>query len=661
MDNNEMPTLDILLNCSLCNTNLLHTQAKSLACLHSYCDACFEKTFSSEEEHFEHDANFSCPVCHLSHAQMVGESQSAENLQLDSFIQKLLQARQIQESTHSCEICAVDDINSISSFWCHDCSKFLCEKCQVWHQRLRPHDHVINLTSEESQKLENFISPSKCASHDKRFKMYCPQCGVCMCSSCLLEHCSGEKACSWAVSVNNVAPGIRVEGQLILEKMAQLAEKMRQQNDEMNNRINQRLAQCSGWKNEIWEHTEEIIQRIRENTNALIVDLEAKTEKEIEKIQEMIQMKGNHFKQLEILNNNIKQLLSLADNVDVLLHFPKLKTKWETLEHLHLDTTDCHFQVIVEYNTWYIKMFQMLKEISVGLCRLENVPNTFTPVSLGESLLMKYSEDFICQHPPSKPKVVDSGRQLVDKMERMITSVFVTEDNHVLVSDFFGRDLREYDNKEQLLYSYKPDGMESPLDMCSFSADTIGVVAGSHELFLINRNKDEPSMELTKHIRTEKKYTSLCNCFGQILALDKFSHVDLLSPEGTVLKTVLDKTRKWSCNHRIACGPVPETFLLLDFVAEKIHCYDLNGEIKFTYTVDVGSETSDLCTDDKGNIYICSRQDLYMITAGNLQRHALVDFGRKLSQWPRMYVKNSKLYISFFTEEKNAVKIYSIY
>lgn len=660
MANESEQALDLLLKCALCTTDLLHPQAKSLSCLHSYCNSCFEKTFSAEEEHFGHDANLSCPVCHISHDQLVEDSQAAQSIQLDAFIQKLLQARDILQSGHTCELCAEDNVGAVSAHWCNDCLKFLCEKCEVWHRRLRPHDSVINLANEESQRLENFISPSKCANHEKRFKMYCPQCKVCMCSSCLLDHSSGDKACSWAVSVENVAPNIRVDGQSIIEKMALLAESMRQQNDEMKNRISERLKQCSEQKDEIWQNTEEFIRRLRENANALVADLEAKTEKEIQTIQEMIQLKDNHFKQLEILNNNIQQLLNLADNVDILLHFPRLKSKWEILENLHLDSINCQSQVIVEYKPWYIKMFQMLNEISVGCCRLENLQKSSSQLSLGESLLMKCTEDFVSQYPPSQPRLIESERQLVDKMERMITSVFVTEDNHVLVSDFFGRDLREYDTEDQLLYSYKPEGMESPLDMCTFSSNLIGVVAGSHDLFLLQRNAEAASMILIKHLRTEKKYTSLCNCYGKILALDKFSNVDQLSPDGTVLQSVLNTPRKWSCNHRISCGPTPDTFLLLDFVAEKIHCYSLDGKLQFSYNADSGKETSDVCADDSGNIYVCSRQDLYMINPNNFQKHCLVNFGRKLCQWPRMFVKDKYLYISFFTEEKNSVKIYQI-
>lgn len=171
---NDKQTFGLLLQCALCNEELVNRQPKSLSCLHAFCTQCL--TYNRRQ--FIENENILCPVCHTSAGRLQGHSEITHSLQVDVIIEKLLKVRLLQQSKRHCEMCTE---GAVASHWCQDCSKLLCDLCLVHHGRYKPKDKVIDISQGvDSDNVSDFILPSKCLRHEKKLKMYCVQCETCV-------------------------------------------------------------------------------------------------------------------------------------------------------------------------------------------------------------------------------------------------------------------------------------------------------------------------------------------------------------------------------------------------------------------------------------------------------------------------------------------------
>lgn len=160
---NNRQTFGLLLQCALCNEELVNKQPKSLPCLHTFCTQCL--TYNRRQ--FIENDNILCPVCHTSAGSSPGDSEITHNFQLDVIVEKLLKVRRLQQSNRHCEMCTE---GGVASHWCQDCSKLLCDSCLVHHGRYKPKDKVIDVSQgvDIIDKPGDFMSPTKCLRHEKK-------------------------------------------------------------------------------------------------------------------------------------------------------------------------------------------------------------------------------------------------------------------------------------------------------------------------------------------------------------------------------------------------------------------------------------------------------------------------------------------------------------
>ena len=419
--------------------------------------------------------------------------------------------------------------------------------------------------------------------------------------------------------------------------------------------------------NNIWDQTEEICNVLKENTRSFITELQTKVQSETNTMLEMIQLREDHIKKIEIINANFRELLQHFDDVDILLNFSRLKHKTlDLMETCHVEKDFCRSSVNLEYNIWCEKTQQMLSDFRSDKQWINKIRDSTTQLS---QVVDEQRENI-----PAVPKLLDtkhkiSLNELTKEMkesnscDRFFSGIFVCDENYVWVCDDSLNELNVFSAKEDLLTVCKPNDIQRPRDICLLSSDRIGLVDGN--LILFEKKKDAPFLTLLKQIPTEVKYVSICNCFGKILVCDSNCRVYLLALEGNVLRTVLDSSQDESPCHRISPGPFLDTFLLLNYKSEKLFCYSL-FDSKLIFTHKTKPMTSDVCIDNRGNIYVVNVDEIYSLNAVTLQKYHLFPIGGGLI-WPRIFIKMDKLYLTlntlrrpYDTSGKCEVKIMSI-
>lgn len=631
---NNRQTFGLLLKCALCNEELVNKQPKSLPCLHTFCTQCL--TYNRRQ--FIENDNILCSVCHTSAGRLLGHLEITHSLQVDVIVEKLLKVRRLQQINRHCEMCTE---GGAASHWCQDCSKLLCDSCLVHHGRYKPKDKVIDVSQgvDIIDKPGDFMSPTKCLRHEKKLKMYCVQCEICLCSTCLLEHRSDKNANCVPVSIEKVAPDTKVKGQRLLNQTFAYLTKEKKEIDDIKVKNDDLKREFSAKSEEIWEHMEETVRRLKENARDFILELEAETKKQTDELEKMIQLRQNHVSKIEIIDNNFRQLLQSFDNVDILLNFSRLKSKRKNLlTKTKKDSNNLH-GVNMAYNNWYLKAHEMSKNIPLARCWKDSELIEGATAS-NRNLITKKKK--ISNMPPVPslcyPFKIEG---LIDKELYQVEAscLFVTDAKHILVGGGAFGTLHEYTASNVKRGIYVEKRMKYCNDICSFSSDKICVVDGNLILFQINQTP--PFLTFFKHIIPDVKYYSICNCFGEILVCDYNCGVHLLTDKGTVDRTVLGRKRSQSSYNIIRRGPFKGTFLLFDCNDETLFCYRL-FDSKCLFSLKVGY-ICDLCTDEYGNIFVVDKEKIYVLNPDASKRHNIFSFVGD-SHVKRLFVKDNAFY-----------------
>jgi DNA-binding beta-propeller fold protein YncE len=216
--------------CVICKSML--TQPKILPCMHSVCRKCERAatTNRSSSVLYEVQANMDeetvhCPKCNEDHVLPAGGFPS------NTYLQCKLAKREIHDKLGSSKVfeCSACEKKNPSSHYCSDCKDFLCTDCYSFHRSFKAtKNHVISNLSEES--LEHSIERSakdsqeklQCPQHVEPMSMYCEQCEVCLCSTCLTEY-------------HNAHPTAVVDDKLATKQKTELRQMLADTNVEIHN------------------------------------------------------------------------------------------------------------------------------------------------------------------------------------------------------------------------------------------------------------------------------------------------------------------------------------------------------------------------------------------------------------------------------------------
>jgi len=155
--------------CPICMNELRNPRL--LPCIHSFCLECLEQYCRDKLP----GDDVPCPVC-----------RTEFEIPKDGVAGLLVRAPvKEREPAEVCEACSTDHAVIPATVYCVDCSQKLCKRCSVPHMKWRGGPHDV-------RKLDavpcGYRGGSQyCEEHKERFRMYCFDCQIILCSTCCIE------------------------------------------------------------------------------------------------------------------------------------------------------------------------------------------------------------------------------------------------------------------------------------------------------------------------------------------------------------------------------------------------------------------------------------------------------------------------------------------
>ena len=187
-------------NCPICLEEIVN--AKSLPCLHSFCQKCLEDY--CEDKLFGQSAK--CPICRK---EFTVPENGIHGLPHNFFLESLTDAKKWtgdEEGEILCDVCVkedvhVDQLDSVpeASVYCIDCCQKLCKPCSRPHKRWTGGPHQLrDLGAHGMSELPLMQQHrSHCEKHKlKLIELYCFECKMNLCMKCFAvshtQHKCGE-------------------------------------------------------------------------------------------------------------------------------------------------------------------------------------------------------------------------------------------------------------------------------------------------------------------------------------------------------------------------------------------------------------------------------------------------------------------------------------
>eukprot|EP00062_Callorhinchus_milii_P002873 gi/632939533/ref/XP_007910437.1/ PREDICTED: E3 ubiquitin-protein ligase TRIM62-like [Callorhinchus milii] len=152
--------------CSICLS--VYAEPVSLTCGHSFCKACAEELWQSQEA----GGRFSCPECRVEFGQRPAPSR---NVKLCSIVEQF-QKVQVTANQVWCDFCLDQPLAAAKT--CLNCETSLCDLHLQKHleKPALKHHHMVEATLS--------LADRKCPEHQELLRYYCSNDGVCACVTC---------------------------------------------------------------------------------------------------------------------------------------------------------------------------------------------------------------------------------------------------------------------------------------------------------------------------------------------------------------------------------------------------------------------------------------------------------------------------------------------
>ncbi|CAE1274655.1 TRIM71 [Acanthosepion pharaonis] len=668
--------LDVLLTCHLCSERI-DNEHRMLPCRHSFCEACivdhFEKKFHQNNIRTPSVPDKKCPTCSasLSIFNMEIESveerlqQAVKHLNIDENITHLLKLaneqqkqKQSQNYRHpqqeqdhepsgetyenKCGPCNKKNKNISAIDYCGECDKYFCESCLTCHEDLFS-DHVV-VSGSVCASLNGAISDDgddadgvsveksilmcrSCPIHQLPDNYFCKNCRESLCASCCQDH----TACGPPVPLDShLVNEERQKAERLLQKANQLQRDVEKFADKTKRRMKELNNQCREKKDEIMIRVERVTSALREQAWQVIADLETSKKVQNSLLNKKLIFCDGVKEQVRDLKRDYSEIKSTRGSDGYLLScYKDMDLKWtriesETRQEMGLGSD---VDIRVHYSEDFMDILGKLASLRLGHLefvstvepqylsperfRLVDVATQCVPSTLDVGTQYFFSNDIL-----SVPKLTQIKDSLLEEIAIDISGVTLTGDGYMLMCYFW----------EKMIYVYNTDGVlrchcripGHPYDICKLSeTEFIVMLPDLCRILFLESCEDRKVLRETKLVSTyRKEYVSVCKVGEAILVCDTHTNVDMLSPEGVILSSVLSERHRTDGLHKIIPG-ISGTFWLLDRSIAIISCYHLEGTLLVSHlpTQD-GSvcSTDDICFDDAGYMYCCNKGKVFCIT-----------------------------------------------
>ncbi|XP_070545060.1 E3 ubiquitin-protein ligase TRIM56-like [Ptychodera flava] len=308
-ENDDLGKLgEYFLTCSLCQE--YYKNAKTLQCLHSYCEGCLQTLVQKSAE------TLRCPECRCEFQLPVdGTSALASNFLINGLVE-YVRARDTRPMGKSdqgitCDFCE----EMVAEKRCGSCVLNLCEKCVKGHAKSRANKghRLVALSDIESDEITSFSSfraPTYCSSHEENIiKLYCDSCEEPICLECVAlnhrppEHKHRSQKEFFTDSVKTL--------QVSMDNLRIKETEARESAQKVTKTLTEAIERHQEDVKKIQAHTEEIIRKLRDEEKKLLEQVKKYHDAE----KKQIECDIDHY---EIAEKNIA---SVCDFINVLINY----------------------------------------------------------------------------------------------------------------------------------------------------------------------------------------------------------------------------------------------------------------------------------------------------------------------------------------------------
>ena len=308
------------LSCPVCYQ--LFKKPKYLPCHHSYCEQCLEM--------MQVQSKIICPECRKEAIVPPGGVKDLDdNFFINRLVDEFILNRKVEgEAEVKCDKCSGK--NPVVTF-CPDCTMFLCHVCNE-HHKSDSSDHGIVPLTELRSKKDVAIQPKPkammCKRHDTELLYYCETCDQLVCVYCAAEDHNGHNH----NTVDKMASKHKQELKKVTAPVEEIfrdlsnthddiektREKIRQQGDEVNKKIDQHY---DGVIQKLMKQKEQLKQQVHNTVSqkekAVATQLEEveHLQTEVTRVKELNDAveKGSDQEVLSVKNQVIDRMQQITD------------------------------------------------------------------------------------------------------------------------------------------------------------------------------------------------------------------------------------------------------------------------------------------------------------------------------------------------------------
>ena len=626
----------VIFLCSFCKKHL-NLESKTFPCLHSFCEKCLNKEVKRQT-----NGNGLCPRCH--------EIAKLDQLTLSPILVSYLKCLQMESAVWKCDLCLEDGNESIATNWCQNCDKFLCTRCNQFHNKLYRQHESIELAEITKEEIRKAMWTDMCKIHSKFEESYCNRCNKCFCDVCYTTHLEHSRGCSSRpLSVSEEALKKQTfQGPSLLQEINNMEKNLREKNEKSRIYCKQLKEQCDLKCEELWQNYEDIIDELREKTHEMCNELRRITKVQVEKWYELLDENRRMLKKLEIWQINVQHLLKKDQKekdivFGVELMARKLASSSPEL-YRKINEPVRIFQLRMKFSDYWLQFFEELKKEIIG------------------SGFLEYSYDSI---------QFENEWDLPDfHGYRLISSIIVSEkDNHVFLADKWNCSVVEWKESGEFVGELNlrlaKDSFD-PQEMFFSSSEILGVNCRVHSfrpagsfndfeeaLIFLEREKIPPFLKMKKIIYKKRQSSySVCQIKEKILICDisKFQF-EFYTKTGEYI-TTFDHEEPKGVWPLIRADPLTGKFWGTILNTCKIFSFNENGQKLESF--ETNEEISDFSVTENGEIYFCNFEGISKF----FPEKSLHKFPKKADIIPKIFVSKEKIFVCLKNDMKYTIKIF---
>ncbi|KAL3888590.1 hypothetical protein ACJMK2_000955 [Sinanodonta woodiana] len=570
---------------------------RQLPCAHSFCQSCLQSYISTKVENKSTLKQIECPLCKQVARPSRNDQPTCQWASLfpaNTLLQSILP--KTSNENRLCDACNTDGVSALAKGFCTVCEEALCDECLKVHRKQKMSKNHTVITMDElisnPQNVLKFADGLTCSEHGgESIKFYCSDHKVACCGTCSFL---GHKTCANVIDLMEDNPNVLNQYNVgkVIGDLKNVESHLKKFYEMTESNINTLGSQVNGLTDTIAE--------VRRKINAALDDLETRVKEEAKH-----QYKEETVKKQEESHHCLSLMHAVKNSYAILETVCKYGNETQKFLMAEKMTSQLSF--------YYTQIRGTFDNTDTVKFQLE-----FTP--LVESILsqsLEYIEKLVtikCAkrfpllglQKPTKVCQVEKADvvKVPDVTKPYYTGITILSGNRVMLADWNNSKCILLSSTYQFISSFT---LSKPWDISVMDNEEVAVSLPEQnkiQIMSIHDDNISPIRTITtKHpccgiayamhntiviagtCGTDKYYLSLINMNGDVKS---FHHFDCTGSYCNHVALDKDKTRVYVTSSG----------------NNSLLCFDIDGNIQFTYSPDNLRFPSGVSVDWDDNIYV---------------------------------------------------------